>query len=44
MIIRSGGKEETEDEGVIERRNARDAVARVREALEKMSNTGGKGV
>jgi hypothetical protein len=44
MIIRSGGKEEVEDEGVVERRSAREAVARVREALEKMRRSGGEGV
>jgi hypothetical protein len=44
MIIRSGGKEEkSEDEGVMERRLAREAVGRVREALDKMGSDG-KGV
>ncbi|KAI4939337.1 uncharacterized protein J4E92_000622 [Alternaria infectoria] len=43
FIIKNGGKEYVEDESVAERRAAREAVAKVRDALERMDGGDGKG-
>ncbi|KAI4916787.1 hypothetical protein J4E90_003290 [Alternaria incomplexa] len=43
FIIKNGGKEYVEDESVAESRAAREAVAKVREALERMNGGDGKG-
>jgi hypothetical protein len=43
FIIRNGGKEYVEDESVAERRAAREAVTKVREALERINGGAGKG-
>jgi hypothetical protein len=42
FIIKNGGKEYVEDESVAERRAAREAVAKVREALARMNGSDGK--
>jgi hypothetical protein len=42
FIIKNGGKEYVEDESVAERKAAREAVAKVREALARMNGSDGK--